>query len=85
MVRVKGVEPPRRKALEPKSSASTNSATLARRRRLYIKNKVKLICPLIFVIKNALFTIYSRNILVKITVSLKIFKKENDSFSCSFT
>ena len=29
MVRVKGVEPPRRKALDPKSSASANSATPA--------------------------------------------------------
>ena len=29
MVQVKGVEPPRRKALDPKSSASANSATPA--------------------------------------------------------
>ncbi len=29
MVRVKGLEPPRRKALDPKSSASANFATLA--------------------------------------------------------
>lgn len=29
MVRVRGLEPPRLAALEPKSSASTNSATLA--------------------------------------------------------
>ena len=29
LVRKKGLEPPRRKALEPKSSASTNSATFA--------------------------------------------------------
>ncbi len=28
-MRVKGVEPPRRKALDPKSSASANSATPA--------------------------------------------------------
>ena len=33
LVRRKGLEPPRRKALEPKSSASTNSATLAVFRR----------------------------------------------------
>ena len=31
LVRRKGLEPPRLAALEPKSSASTNSATLARR------------------------------------------------------
>ncbi len=30
MVRVKGIEPPRPKSLEPKSSASTSSATPAR-------------------------------------------------------
>ena len=30
MVRMRGLEPPRRKTLEPKSSASTNSATSAR-------------------------------------------------------
>lgn len=30
MVRVKGLEPPLRKELDPKSSASTNSATSAR-------------------------------------------------------
>jgi hypothetical protein len=30
MVRVEGVEPPRVSPLEPKSSASTSSATLAR-------------------------------------------------------
>jgi hypothetical protein len=30
MVREKGLEPPRLTALEPKSSASTNSATLAK-------------------------------------------------------
>ena len=30
MVRVKGVEPPRREALDPKSSASANSATPAK-------------------------------------------------------
>ncbi len=29
MVRVKGLEPPLRKELDPKSSASTNFATLA--------------------------------------------------------
>ena len=29
LVRKKGLEPPRREALEPKSSASTNSATFA--------------------------------------------------------
>ena len=33
MVRVKGLEPPRLAAPEPKSGASTNSATPARRRR----------------------------------------------------
>ena len=30
MMRVKGLEPPRRKALDPKSSASANSATPAK-------------------------------------------------------
>ncbi|CAN2254042.1 conserved hypothetical protein [Bacillus vallismortis] len=30
-VRVKGLEPPRRKTLDPKSSASANSATPAKR------------------------------------------------------
>ena len=39
MVRVKGLEPPRRKTLDPKSSASANSATPAcavHQRRLII-------------------------------------------------
>ena len=35
IVRVKGVEPPRLAALDPKSSTSTNSATPAYRQRYY--------------------------------------------------
>lgn len=37
MVRVKGLEPPCRKALDPKSSASTNFATPALHITLYTK------------------------------------------------
>ena len=35
LVRVKGVEPPRLAALDPKSSMSTNSITPAKRKQIY--------------------------------------------------
>ena len=45
LVRKKGLEPPRREALEPKSSASTNSATFAQIYELLVCNMNARILP----------------------------------------